>query len=321
MITINTNVAAINAQRNLSQTQARLEGNYGRLSTGYRINRSADDAAGLAISERFKSQIRSLAQAERNASDGISLTQTAEGAMNEMTGVLIRLRELAVQSANGTLGSTERQYLDDERLALTNEITRIANSTRFNGQSLLTGGFASGVSLQVGLGGTLGASGFDTVDVTIASTTATDLGVSGLSFTTQSAAQASLADLDDAINALSTRRAALGAVQNRLQVAIANLGSARENISAANSRIRDVDVAMETSEMTRNNILAQSGVSVLAQANRAHCGRGQRERAHRAVALGAPGRERRQEHVPAGPLDVHGAARRPGCSNRVAPTP
>jgi flagellin len=267
MITINTNVAAINAQRNLSQTQSRLEGNYGRLSTGYRINRSADDAAGLAISERFKSQIRSLAQAERNASDGISLTQTAEGAMNEMTGVLIRLRELAVQSANGTLGSTERQYLDDERLALTNEITRIANSTRFNGQSLLTGGFASGVSLQVGLGGTLGASGFDTVDVTIASTTATDLGVSGLSFTTQSAAQASLADLDDAINALSTRRAALGAVQNRLQVAIANLGSARENISAANSRIRDVDVAMETSEMTRNNILAQSGVSVLAQAN------------------------------------------------------
>jgi flagellin len=267
MITINTNVAALNAQRNLSQTQARLEGNYGRLSTGYRINRSADDAAGLAISERFKSQIRSLAQAERNASDGISLTQTAEGAMNEMTGVLIRLRELAVQSANGTLGSTERQYLDDERLALTNEITRIANSTRFNGQSLLTGGFASGVSLQVGLGGTLGASGFDTVDVTIASTTATDLGVSGLSFTTQSAAQASLADLDDAINALSTRRAALGAVQNRLQVAIANLGSARENISAANSRIRDVDVAMETSEMTRNNILAQSGVSVLAQAN------------------------------------------------------
>ncbi|MFN9812668.1 MAG: flagellin [Deltaproteobacteria bacterium] len=267
MITINTNVAAINAQRNLSQTQSRLEGNYGRLSTGYRINRSADDAAGLAISERFKSQIRSLAQAERNASDGISLTQTAEGAMNEMTGVLIRLRELAVQSANGTLGSTERQYLDDERLALTNEITRIANSTRFNGQSLLTGGFASGVSLQVGLGGTLGASGFDTVDVTIASTTASDLGVSGLSFTTQSAAQASLADLDDAINSLSTRRAALGAVQNRLQVAIANLGSARENISAANSRIRDVDVAMETSEMTRNNILAQSGVSVLAQAN------------------------------------------------------
>ncbi|MFN7699186.1 MAG: flagellin, partial [Deltaproteobacteria bacterium] len=210
---------------------------------------------------------RGLNQATRNANDAISLTQTAEGAMNEMTGVLIRLRELAVQSANGTLGSTERQYLDDERLALTNEITRIANSTRFNGQSLLTGGFASGVSLQVGLGGTLGASGFDTVDVTIASTTASDLGVSGLSFTTQSAAQASLADLDDAINSLSTRRAALGAVQNRLQVAIANLGSARENISAANSRIRDVDVAMETSEMTRNNILAQSGVSVLAQAN------------------------------------------------------
>lgn len=267
MITINTNVAALNAQRNLSQTQSRLEGNYGRLSTGYRINRSADDAAGLAISERFKSQIRSLAQAERNASDGISLTQTAEGAMNEMTGVLTRLRELAVQSANGTLGSTERQYLDDERLALTNEITRIANSTRFNGQSLLTGAFASGVALQVGLGGTLGATGFDTVSVVIASTTAADLGISGLSFSTAANSTTALTTLDSAIDVLSTQRAALGAVQNRLQVSIANLGSARENISAANSRIRDVDVAMETSEMTRNNILSQSGVSVLAQAN------------------------------------------------------
>ena len=267
MITINTNVAALNAQRNLSQTQSRLEGNYGRLSTCYRINRSADDAAGLAISERFKSQIRSLAQAERNASDGISLTQTAEGAMNEMTGVLTRLRELAVQSANGTLGSTERQYLDDERLALTNEITRIANSTRFNGQSLLTGAFASGVALQVGLGGTLGATGFDTVSVVIASTTAADLGISGLSFSTAANSTTALTTLDSAIDVLSTQRAALGAVQNRLQVSIANLGSARENISAANSRIRDVDVAMETSEMTRNNILSQSGVSVLAQAN------------------------------------------------------
>jgi flagellin len=235
-----------------------------------RINNAADDAAGLAISERFKAQIRSLGQAERNAMDGISLTQTAEGAMNEMSGVLTRMRELAVQASNGTLGTTERQYLDDERSALTNEITRIAQSTRFNGQSLLTGGdFASGVALQVGLGGSLGASGFDTVDVVIASTTAADLGVSSLDFTTQSSAQAALADLDSAIDTLSSRRAGLGAIQNRLQVSIANLGSARENISAANSRIRDVDVASETAEMTRNNILMQAGVSILAQANQA----------------------------------------------------
>ncbi|MFN7699185.1 MAG: flagellin [Deltaproteobacteria bacterium] len=269
-ISIGTNTQSLNAQRALSLTQNRLSGNLEKLSTGMRINNAADDAAGLAISERFKAQIRSLGQAERNAMDGISLTQTAEGAMNEMSGVLTRMRELAVQASNGTLGTTERQYLDDERSALTNEITRIAQSTRFNGQSLLTGGdFASGVALQVGLGGSLGASGFDTVDVVIASTTAADLGVSGLDFTTQSSAQAALTDLDSAIDTLSSRRAGLGAIQNRLQVSIANLGSARENISAANSRIRDVDVASETAEMTRNNILMQAGVSILAQANQA----------------------------------------------------
>jgi len=269
-ISIGTNTQSLNAQRALSLTQNRLSGNLEKLSTGMRINNAADDAAGLAISERFKAQIRSLGQAERNAMDGISLTQTAEGAMNEMSGVLTRMRELAVQASNGTLGTTERQYLDDERSALTNEITRIAQSTRFNGQSLLTGGdFASGVALQVGLGGSLGASGFDTVDVVIASTTAADLGVSSLDFTTQSSAQAALTDLDSAIDTLSSRRAGLGAIQNRLQVSIANLGSARENISAANSRIRDVDVASETAEMTRNNILMQAGVSILAQANQA----------------------------------------------------
>lgn len=269
-ISIGTNTQSLNAQRALSLTQNRLSGNLEKLSTGMRINNAADDAAGLAISERFKAQIRSLAQAERNAMDGISLTQTAEGAMNEIGGVLTRMRELGVQAANGTLGSTERQYLEDERATLSNEITRVANSTRFNGQSLLTGAFSAGVALQVGLGGALGATGFDTVSVTIASTTASALGVdSAISFSTAAAATTALTALDTAIDTLSTRRAGLGAVQNRLQVSIANLGSARENISAANSRIRDVDVAAETAEMTRNNILMQAGVSILAQANQA----------------------------------------------------
>jgi flagellin len=269
-ISIGTNTQSLNAQRALSLTQNRLSGNLEKLSTGMRINNAADDAAGLAISERFKAQIRSLAQAERNAMDGISLTQTAEGAMNEIGGVLTRMRELGVQAANGTLGSTERQYLEDERVTLSNEVTRIANSTRFNGQTLLTGAFSAGVALQVGLGGSLGATGFDTVSVTIASTTASALGVdSAISFSTAANATTALTALDTAIDTLSTRRAALGAVQNRLQVSIANLGSARENISAANSRIRDVDVAAETAEMTRNNILMQAGVSILAQANQA----------------------------------------------------
>lgn len=267
MISINTNVAAINAQRNLGQTQSRLESNFGRLSTGLRINRSADDAAGLAISERLKSQIRSLAQAERNGNDGISLLQTAEGAMNEASGIITRIRELAVQSANGTLGATERQYIDDEKTALLAEIDRIADSTEFNGMPLLNGGGA-GVTFtfQIGSHGTTA----DRIDVTVGDTTTASLAGGGLAtidLTTQAGAQAALTTLDTAIDDVSTARANLGTAQNRLTITIANLGNARENLSAANSRIRDVDVAMETAEMTRNNILTQSGVAVLSQAN------------------------------------------------------
>ena len=267
MISINTNVAAINAQRNLSQTQGRLESNFGRLSTGLRINRAADDAAGLAISERLKSQIRSLAQAERNGNDGISLLQTAEGAMNEVSGIITRIRELAVQSANGTLGTTERQYIDDEKTALLAEIDRIADSTEFNGTQLLNGG-AGGVSFtfQIGSHGT--AADRITVSVTDMTTATLAAGALGaVDLTTQAGSQAALATLDTAIDDVSTARANLGTAQNRLQITIANLGNARENLSAANSRIRDVDVAMATAEMTRNNILTQSGVAVLSQAN------------------------------------------------------
>ncbi len=267
MISVNTNVTSLNAQRSLGTTQMRLDANYGRLSSGNRINRASDDAAGLAISERFKSQIRSYAQAERNAQDGISLLQTAEGAMNEISGVLTRIRELAIQGANGTLGVTERGYLDQEKGALLAEIDRFAQVTEFNGMPLLNGGAAGATfDFQVGKDGTAN----DRISVAVADMTTASLGAGALAdvdLTTQVGAQTALSTLDTAIDDVSTARASLGATQNRLVVTIANIGSARENVSAANSRIRDVDVAAETAEMTRNNILMQSGVSVLAQAN------------------------------------------------------
>ena len=269
-ITINTNVASLNAQRNLGSTQQSLSGNLGRLSTGLRINTAADDAAGLAISEKLKSQIRSLSQAERNANDGVSLLQTAEGAMNEVSGIMSRMRELAVQSANGTLGDTERGFLDDEFQALSAEIDRIADVTEFNGQNLLDGS-ASGLSLQVGINAA--TNGSDTLTVNISDMHATELGsgsgtmISDVDISSVSGAQSALGVIDNAISDISTSRAGLGALQNRLNVTISNLGSARENLSAANSRIRDVDVASETAQLTRNSILMQAGVSVLAQAN------------------------------------------------------
>jgi flagellin len=266
-----TNVASLNAQRNVGRTQQALAGNLGRLSSGLRIQTAADDAAGLAISERLKSQIRSLGQAERNALDGISLIQTAEGAMNEVSGILTRMRELAMQSSTGTLGDSERAFLENEFVALRDEIDRIAAVTEFNGQSLLDGSLASSnaVEFQVGINATSN----DTISVAIEQLDSTTLGgTSGLSSLTISnagGAQSSLATIDTAISDLSSARSTLGAAQNRLNVTIANLGTARENLSAANSRIRDVDVASETAALTRNNILQQAGVSVLAQANQA----------------------------------------------------
>jgi len=267
MLSINTNVTSINAQRSLGVTQMKLSENYGRLSSGNRINRASDDAAGLAISERFKSQIRSYAQAERNAMDAISLLQTAEGAMNEITGVLTRIRELAIQGANGTLGSTERGYLDQEKTALIAEIDRIAQVTEFNGQTLLNGGGTGVVfEFQVGIDGTIN----DRIAVSVSDMTTATLGGGGLSaisLSTQTGSRSALTNLDLAIDAVSTARAALGVSQNRMVVTIANLGSTRENVVASNSRIRDVDVAAASAEMTKYNILMQSGVSVLAQAN------------------------------------------------------
>jgi flagellin len=267
-ISILTNTSSLNAQRNLAQTGKALSNNFGRLSSGMRINNAGDDAAGLAISERMKSQVRSMSQAERNSNDGISLLQTAEGALNENSGILIRMRELGMQSANGTLGQGERDALQVEFSQLTSEIERIANVTQFNGRNLLDGSNTS-FTFQVGINTTAGQ---DTIDATMSNmksatygTTGTDL--TGLSIASATGATAALTALDTAINDTSTARAGLGASQNRLQVTVNNLQSARENLSAANSRIRDVDVAEESAAMTRNNILSQAGMAVLSQAN------------------------------------------------------
>lgn len=266
MLSIVTNPESLTAQKNLSRTGRALSANFGRLSSGLRINSAGDDAAGLAISEKLKAQIRSLGQAERNANDGISLLQTAEGAMGELSGILTRMRELAAQAATGTVGQTERGFLNQEFEALRDEIDRVASVTDFNGTKLLDGTATSAIlTFQVGIG----ATSADRLNVGIATVYASALGLATESLTTISTAQASLGVIDDAITILSSARADLGAVQNRMQVTIMNLQSARENLSAANSRIRDVDVAEETAQLTKNNILMQAGVSVLAQANQA----------------------------------------------------
>jgi len=265
-VSIFSNVPSLGAQRHLSSTQKALSSNLGRLSSGLRINAAGDDAAGLAISEKLRSQIRSMAQAERNSNDGVSLLQTAEGAMNEVSGMLSRMRELAVQSSNATVGSTERGFIQQEYTALRDEITRIANVSEFNGTKLVDGS-ATAVRFQVGISN--GAN--DAITVAIGDMRATALGSTSFiqtqTLATVTGAQAALGVIDAAITDVSTARATIGSVQNRLQVTVANLASSRENLSAADSRIRDVDVAEESAAMTRHNILLQAGVSVLAQAN------------------------------------------------------
>jgi len=259
---INTNVASLNAQRNLTQTTDQLSRSLERLSSGLRITRASDDAAGLAISERFRAEVRSLQQAQRNAMDGISLLQIAEGALNESSGILIRLRELAIQSANGTLGAGERATLNQEFQDLVGEIDRIANVTEFNG-TLLLDGAAPTITFQVGSNNTVN----DQISVTGVDATATGLGVDLLLVDTQANAQAALAGLDTAIDSVSSLRAGFGTAQNRLESTIRSIAVAVENTAAAESRIRDVDVASETAIMTRNQVMQQAGIAVLAQAN------------------------------------------------------
>ena len=262
---INTNVASINGQRNLRMTNLDMRKAMERLSSGSRINHAGDDAAGLAISENLKAQIRGFNMNMRNAEDGISLVQVAEGGLNETGNILVRLRELAIQAASDTLGPTERGFLDVEYQNLLKEIGRIAEATEFNKTKLLNG---SGqlFEFQVGI---RNKDGVDRIAFNSARANATlkGLGLEELNVSDKIIAQTSLAKVDDAITRVSSARADFGALQNRLQSTIENLGVSVENLSAAKSRVLDADMATESAEFTRNNIMLQSGVSVLAQAN------------------------------------------------------
>ena len=262
-ISLLSNAASTASQRHLSRSQRSLNTSLGRLASGMRIVRASDDAAGLAISESLRSQVRSLGMARRNASDGISLAQTAEGALNETHGLLMRMRELSVQAANGTMDDTQRGMIHDEFDSLREEIDRIATVTEFNGTVLLNA--STTLDLQVGRDN--GADHRLTVQLldAKASALATNLDIATLS--TQAGAQSAMDLLDTAINTVSEIRSSFGVVQNRLEVTIDRLHSAEENLGAAESRIRDADIAAETSALSRNQILMQAGVSMLAQAN------------------------------------------------------
>jgi flagellin len=262
---INTNTAALNSQRVLWGTKLGLDKSMERLSSGFRINRAGDDAAGLAISENLRAQIRGLKQASRNAQDGISLVQVAEGSMNEISSILIRMRELGVQAASDTVGPTERQFLNVEYDQLTSEIDRIAEGTEFNGTQLLAG-VGSILDFQVG---TRNNPEIDRIsfDASKADANSAALGVNLSSVADKASAQNALSAVDKAIISVSAMRADFGAIQNRLTSTVSNIQVSVENMSAANSRIKDVDIAEETSEMTKNKILLEAGTSVLAQAN------------------------------------------------------
>jgi flagellin len=260
---INSNIAAMTAQRAMASATQKLAGNYRRLSTGLRIATAADDAAGLAVSERLRAQIRSFQQAKRNASDGISLVQTGEGALNEVSNMLIRLRELAVQSANGTISSADRTTLDEEFQSLVDEVDRIGRSTEFNGIKLLDGSTSS-VTFQVGAGTD---TTINTLSANLSAVLATGLGIDILELSSASAASAAMTAIDSAIDTVSRNRGSFGAMQNRLNYTINNLDVKVENLTAADSRIRDVDVAYETAQLARNSILQQASVAMLVQAN------------------------------------------------------
>lgn len=257
---INTNVASLNAQRNLLQSSDELGTTFARLSSGLRINSAKDDAAGLSISTRMTSQINGLNMAIRNANDGVSMSQVAEGALAETTNALQRMRELAVQAANGTLVTDDRIDLDQEVYQLISEIQRISTQTEFNTKPLLNGSF-TGMKIQVG------AFENQTIGFDISGMSQAKLGVTNLRVSTVTKANTTIATVDNALDSVSDLRATLGAVQNRFEAVIANLSNVVENMSAARSRIMDADVAQETANLTRNAILQQAGTAVLAQAN------------------------------------------------------
>ena len=257
---INHNIAALNTWRQLYNNNTGTAKSLEKLSSGLRVNRAGDDAAGLAISEKMRGQIRGLDMATKNAQDGISLIQTAEGALNETHSILQRMRELAVQSANDTNTNDDRDALQAEVKQLNSEIDRIAKNTEFNTQALLDGTY-SGKFFHIG------ANISQNITVTIATMTTSALGVSGLSISAQSSANSALSVIDAAIKLVSDERAKLGALQNRLEHTIANLSTASENLTGSESRIRDVDMAKEMMEFTKVSILQQAATAMLAQAN------------------------------------------------------
>jgi flagellin len=262
---VSTNVAAINAQRNLAGSQRAMDSNMAQLSSGSRINKAADDAAGLAISESMKANIRSTRQASRNANDGISMVQTAEGGLNEIGNIIIRMRELGIQAASDTVGQNERGFIDKEIQQLKDEVQRISGVTTWGDTKLLDGS-AKNFDFQVGV---YNNDFEDRITFNAGETVSTldSLGLSNLNYNTKRGAQTALEQLDNAQNNVNGMRATLGALQNRLVSTVDNLAVSEENTSAANSRIRDTDVAAASAETTRNQVLLQAGTATLAQAN------------------------------------------------------
>jgi flagellin len=263
-VTIKTNIPSLQAQKNLQRSSEALNASFDRLSSGLRIVTAADDAAGLAISESMSTQIRSFTIAERNAQDAVSMVQTAEGALAEVHSIMGRLRELAMQAANGSYTATDRGFLDTEYQALKAEIGRIQQSAKFNGKELLSANVSS-IQFQIGLDNTQSdqlSLSFGGVGLTAITASSNLVGGSSIS-----AALSALGIIDATLSTVSTERAKYGATMNRLNITISSIGTMRLNLSAANSRIRDVDVATETASLARNQVLSQAGVSVLAQAN------------------------------------------------------
>lgn len=262
---VNTNTSAINAMKNLYSNNRNIDGSFEKLASGSRINKAADDAAGLAISENLKAQIRSASQAMRNANDGVSLIQTAEGGLNEMSNIVVRLRELGIQAASDTVGETERGFINSEVQALKEEMGRIARSTKWGKTNLLDGSTPV-FDFQIGLNNSAESDRLS-FDSSGNVATLSALGLTGIDFTTKEGASDALENLDNAQTEVNRIRSNLGALQNRLVSTINNLGNQHENLSAANSRIRDVDMAEASADLTRNQILMQANTATLSNAN------------------------------------------------------
>jgi len=263
VFSVQNNVSSLRAQRHVGATQNQLNSALERLSSGFRINSAADDAAGLGVSENLRAQVRGLAVAERNAADAFNIVQTAEGAMGEITDILQRLREISVQAGSDGIGDTERGYLDKEFQGLLDEIDRVSDSTKYNGVGLIDGTFKTGKSFKVGAG----TAASDSITVSIADLVKSTIGLSASNVKSIAGANASITALDTAISSLNSRRAGLGAAMSNLSTAQSHASVMRENLAASESRIRDTDIASETSSFARSQVLMQAGVSMLAQAN------------------------------------------------------